>query len=187
MEVASEGREAGARMGGRLDKQRQPCRATASGCLGIIAACKRRKRSPRSELSGSPSTSLGRSEATLGSTATRTTGLHSGAGGGKAAKQWAGAGGGRGEQRTATARGQPVQPSASPPPQQQPPLLQPPLLLPPLLLLPCWPHLTENFMALMVCASSLFSSHSVAFLVMNWSRPTRATVLPAGGGAGWVE
>ena len=61
-----------------------------------------------------PSTSLGRSEAILGSTATRTTGE------------------------------------------------------------------TENFIALIVCASSHFSPVSVAFLVMNWSRPTIATVLPQG-------
>ncbi|BAS74101.1 Os01g0723025 [Oryza sativa Japonica Group] len=39
---------------------------------------------------------------------------------------------------------------------------------------------TENFMALMGCASTAFSSVSVAFLVMNWSRPTMATVLPQG-------
>ena len=62
----------------------------------------------------SPSTSLGKSEATLGSTATRTTGE------------------------------------------------------------------TENFIALIGCASSHFSPVSVAFLVMNWSRPTMATVLPQG-------
>merc|ERR1719451_79830 len=39
---------------------------------------------------------------------------------------------------------------------------------------------TENFMALMGCASSHLSLVMVAFLVMNWSSPTRATVLPAG-------
>mmetsp|Transcript_867 Transcript_867/g.2318 ORF Transcript_867/g.2318 Transcript_867/m.2318 type:complete len:329 (+) Transcript_867:634-1620(+) len=61
-----------------------------------------------------PSTSLGRSEATLGSTATRTTGD------------------------------------------------------------------TENFMAFMGCASSLPSLVRVAVLMMNWSRPTSATVLPQG-------
>jgi hypothetical protein len=31
---------------------------------------------------------------------------------------------------------------------------------------------------LIVCESSAFSSASVAFFVMNWSRPTSATVLP---------
>mmetsp|Transcript_11112 Transcript_11112/g.28093 ORF Transcript_11112/g.28093 Transcript_11112/m.28093 type:complete len:303 (-) Transcript_11112:1569-2477(-) len=39
---------------------------------------------------------------------------------------------------------------------------------------------TENFMALMGWASSHFSPVRVAFLVMNWSRPTMATVLPQG-------
>ena len=39
---------------------------------------------------------------------------------------------------------------------------------------------TENFIALIVCASSHFSPVIVAFLVMNWSRPTMATVLPHG-------
>ena len=39
---------------------------------------------------------------------------------------------------------------------------------------------TENFIALMVCASSSRSPVMVAFLLMNWSRPTSAQVLPAG-------
>mmetsp|Transcript_5770 Transcript_5770/g.15487 ORF Transcript_5770/g.15487 Transcript_5770/m.15487 type:complete len:226 (+) Transcript_5770:728-1405(+) len=39
---------------------------------------------------------------------------------------------------------------------------------------------TENFIALRVCASSSVSPVMVAFLEMNWSSPTHATVLPAG-------
>mmetsp|Transcript_8811 Transcript_8811/g.37259 ORF Transcript_8811/g.37259 Transcript_8811/m.37259 type:complete len:234 (-) Transcript_8811:1336-2037(-) len=39
---------------------------------------------------------------------------------------------------------------------------------------------TENFIALSGCASVSASPVSVAFLEMNWSRPTMATVLPEG-------
>lgn len=131
---------------------------------------------------GSPSTSLGRSEATLGSTATRTTGLQGARQtGGKGVRQGRQAGVGRGGRALPLAVGRASRRSAPaaahsacrPTPRmlsRQPPKPG-----------PCagWlAHLTENFMALMVCASSLFSSHSVAFLVMNWSRPTSATVLP---------
>ena len=39
---------------------------------------------------------------------------------------------------------------------------------------------TENFIALIGWASTSFSLVKVAFLVINWSKPTRATVFPHG-------